>query len=56
MVILTRILMTSQSLRRRLGAIGPASVADFDIAAVTSEWERLLQETSGLDHRNDSAR
>jgi glycosyltransferase involved in cell wall biosynthesis len=39
-------LMESAPLRQGLGAAGPASVAAFDLAAVASSWESLLQEVS----------
>jgi glycosyltransferase involved in cell wall biosynthesis len=39
-------LMESAGLRLRLGAAAPASVAAFDLAAVVSSWEALLQEVS----------
>jgi glycosyltransferase involved in cell wall biosynthesis len=42
-------LMSSRPLRLRLGAAGPASVAEYDLAAVASQWEKLLRQATARD-------
>lgn len=48
-----RSLFASADFRQRLGANGPASVAQFKEEAILDRWERILYATASGNYRND---